>query len=337
MPHPRHSVASSIRTIFIFVSILLFSGRLATAETPADLAASKDPVGLKRYDGTRITFYKEEAFNSYTLPLGKFSARNVPTERGTYAKSEPLEGKVTRVTYVSSDPTRTSLEVKRNYESTLAEQGWEILWDASDAEMGDLRRLFANRPGQTFTLTSGGHFLAAKKGETHLALFIASFKNGAVAPASAKPTPGAPVIALDVIESAPMEQKMVLVKAEDMANQLTAHGSTNLYGFLFDTGSATLQAESKPTLDEVEKLLKSDASLRLLVVGHTDTVGSFDDNITLSKKRAAAVVHALSERVPSAAAHLTPCGVGFQCPIATNRDETGRAKNRRVALVRVTE
>ena len=317
------------------LSIFFSSTLLAIADPSADLKGSKDPAGLKRYEGTRITFFEEQAFAEYTLPLGKFSARNIPTAQGTYARSEKLEGKVTRVTYASSDPQRTSFEVRKNYETTLAEQGWEILWQGSDAEMGDMRRLFDNRPGQTFTLTSGGHFLAAKKGSTHLALFITNFKNGVVVPASAKPTAGAPVIALNVIESAVMEEKMVVVKAEDMANQLLAQGSTNLYGFYFDTGSAALKPESAPTLDEVEKLLKSDAKLRLLVVGHTDTAGGFDDNMELSKQRAAAVVAALSQRVPTATARLTPCGVGYQCPIASNSEETGRAKNRRVALVQV--
>ena len=325
----------NILRLIIVLSAWLGSAIVSPAETSTDLPGSKDPAGLKRYEGTRITFFDEQAFAAYTLPLGKFSARNVPTEQGTYAKSEKLEGKVTRVTYVSNDPKRTSLEVRKNYETTLAEQGWEILWQASDAEMGDLRRLFDHRPSQTFTLTSGGHFIAAKKGTTHVVVFIATFKNGFIVPATAKPAAGAPVIAVDVIESAAMEEKMVVVKAEDMAHQLVAQGSTNLYGFYFDTGSAALKEESKPTLDEVEKLLKSDAKLRLLVVGHTDTVGGFDDNIELSKKRAASVVAALSQRVPNAAGRLTPCGVGYQCPIATNSDEAGRAKNRRVGLVRV--
>jgi outer membrane protein OmpA-like peptidoglycan-associated protein len=72
--------------------------------------------------------------------------------------------------------------------------------------------------------------------------------------------------------------------------------------------------------------------LRLLVVGHTDRVGKFEGNIELSQDRAASVVAALSKRVPSAASRLTPCGVGYQCPIATNSSEEGRAKNRRVEI-----
>ncbi|MDI1310932.1 OmpA family protein [Prosthecobacter sp.] len=314
------------------IVLALASSSLLRAQ---DIPDSKDPLGLKRYEGTRITFFEEKTFDSYNLPLGKFSARNIPTAKGTFTKSEKLEGKVTRVTYAGSDGKRTSLEVFRNYQSTLAEQGWEVLWTGSDAEMGDMRRLFADRPGQTFSLGSGGHFMAAKKGSNHLALFIANFKNGVVVPISSKPTAGAPVIALDVIESAAMDEKMVVIKADAMASALLDQGGVNLYGFYFDTGSAKLKSESSPTLDEVEKLLKADGSLRLLVVGHTDGVGGFEDNMDLSKRRASAVTAALSERVPNAASRLTPCGVGLQCPIATNSNEEGRAKNRRVALVKV--
>jgi outer membrane protein OmpA-like peptidoglycan-associated protein len=132
-----------------------------------------------------------------------------------------------------------------------------------------------------------------------------------------------------------MEEKMVLVKAEEMASGILQQGSVNLYGFHFDTASAALKPESDATLDEVAKLLKSDAALRLLVVGHTDTVGKFEGNIELSQNRAASVVAALSKRLPSAASRLTPCGVGYQCPIASNSSDEGRAKNRRVALVKV--
>lgn len=143
------------------------------------------------------------------------------------------------------------------------------------------------------------------------------------------------MIALDLIEMQAMEEKMVLVKAEDMASGILQQGSVNLYGLHFDTASAALKPESDAILDEVAKLLKSDAALRLLVVGPTDSVSKFEGNIELSQNRAAFVLAALSKSVPSAASRITSCGVSYQCPIATNRSEEGRAKSRRVALVKV--
>ncbi|CAN5909783.1 OmpA family protein [soil metagenome] len=304
-----------------------------------DIPDSKDPLGLKRYEGTRTTFYEEKAFDRYTLPLGKLSRSK--SAGVTFEKSLNLEGKVTRVTYVGNDPQRTAMEVYRNYQSVLVDQGWTVLWEGSESELSDAKgllfaHLFDNRPGGTFSLSSiGGRFMAAQKGGTHLALYIVNYKAGTVSPKNLQPEKGVPIVALDVIESAAMDEKMVVIKADAMASALLDSGGINLYGFYFATGSAKLKAESNPTLDEVEKLLKADASLRLLVVGHTDGVGGFEDNIDLSKRRSAAVIASLIERVPDAGTRLTPCGVGFQCPIASNGNEEGRAKNRRVALVKV--
>ncbi len=321
--------------------LVLFLGlsSMLHAQVAADLPGSKDPAGIKRYEGTRTTFYEEAAFDNYNLKLGGMTSRSAAGS--TYAKTLDLKGKVTKITYVSSDPNRSANEVFKNYQSELTAGGWEVLWEGTGDELSAgkgilFHALFANRPGGTFAISHpGARYMAAKKGDAHLALFVANYKSGTVSPKSLQPAPGVPVIALDLIESTPMEEKMVLVKAEAMASGILEQGGVNLYGFHFDTGSATLKPESDPTLDEVVKLLQSEPGLRLLVVGHTDTVGQFEDNIGLSKSRAASVVAALSKRLPSAASRLAPCGVGYQCPIASNSSEEGRAKNRRVALVKV--
>ena len=298
-------------------------------------------MGLKRYEGTRVTYYNQKAFDTYDLPLGPMTKIDFDTHKGEFEKSLKLEGKVTRVSYASSDPNRTSLDVYRNYINELQAQGWEILWEGSEDNLsngnGDaFAHLFHDRHGQTFDYSYlGGHFIAAKKGNTHLALYIVNFKDGYVGNQELAPTKGAPIVALDIIESASMDEKIIVLKAEEMASRITEQGGINLYGFYFDFNSAALKSESKPTLDEVVKLLRADSSLRLLVVGHTDAVGTFDYDIELSKKRAAYVVAAITESLPAAGSRLTPCGVGYQCPIASNSDDTGRAKNRRVALVKV--
>ncbi len=305
----------------------------------ADIPCSKDPLGLKRYEGTRVTFYEEKNFAAYTLPLGGITKHSrTETE---FAKSLKLEGKITRVSYIGEDPARSSLEVMQNYRTELTNQGWKILWEASGNDLGTgkgiiFAGLYNNRPGGTFSLSKdNAHYLAAEKAGTHLALYITNYKAGTVNPKSLQPKPGVIAVALDTIETTAMDKKMVLVKAEEMNNRINEQGGVNLYGFHFDTGSATLNADSSATLDEVEKLIKSDPSLRLLIVGHTDQVGSFSDNIELSNKRAAAVKEAITKRIPSAVDRLSSGGVGYQCPIASNANEEGRAKNRRVTLVRV--
>jgi len=331
--HILKPILFTLAALFTFMSPAIQSG------AAADLPGSKDPAGLKRYEGTRTTFYEENAFDSYDLPLGKLTQRS--STGVIFEKILPLKGKVTKVTYIGDNPERTALEVLRNYQNELAANGWEILWEGTGDELSPgkgilFHSLYANRPGGTFAISHpGARYLAARKGSAHLSLFVANYKAGTVSPKSLQPEPGVPVVALDLIESKTMEEKMVLVKAEEMASGISGQGSVNLYGFQFDTGSASLKPESDSTLGEVVKLLQSDPALRLLVVGHTDTVGDFSGNIELSGNRAASVVSALVERLPDAASRLTPCGVGYQCPIASNSTEEGRARNRRVALVKV--
>jgi len=85
---------------------------------------------------------------------------------------------------------------------------------------------------------------------------------------------------------------------------------------------------------EIAKLLKSDASLKVYVVGHTDNVGGLEANMKLSQGRADAVVQALVRSHGIVATRLKAYGDGPFAPVASNDTEEGRAKNRRVELVK---
>ena len=138
---------------------------------------------------------------------------------------------------------------------------------------------------------------------------------------------------LDIVEAKPMETNMVTVSAGEMATGIAATGSVALYGILFDTNSATVKSESMSTLDEIAKLLKGQPGLRLLVVGHTDDIGTFEFNMDLSQRRAASVVQTLTAKFGADPKRLTPVGVSFASPVASNKTDEGKAKNRRVQLV----
>lgn len=88
--------------------------------------------------------------------------------------------------------------------------------------------------------------------------------------------------------------------------------------------------------EQISALLKQQPAMKLLVVGHTDNVGSFGFNMDLSRRRAAAVVDALGTRFGVGKERLTPVGVSFASPVAPNSREDGRARNRRVELVENT-
>ena len=142
-----------------------------------------------------------------------------------------------------------------------------------------------------------------------------------------------PIIHLDLIRSKPMEEKMVLVSAEQMAKSINESGRIALYGIFFDFNSATIKSESQPTLQEIAKFLTNTPALQVMIVGHTDIVGGYDSNLRLSTNRATAVVEALASQYHIDRSRLRPIGVSFAAPIASNRTDEGRAKNRRVELV----
>jgi outer membrane protein OmpA-like peptidoglycan-associated protein len=118
-----------------------------------------------------------------------------------------------------------------------------------------------------------------------------------------------------------------------MAREIADKGRVALYGIHFDTDRADVKPESKPALEQIARLLGRDARIRLYVVGHTDGAGGFDHNLDLSRRRAQAVVQALAQQYAVDAARLRPLGVGPAAPVASNRNDGGRAKNRRVELV----
>jgi outer membrane protein OmpA-like peptidoglycan-associated protein len=138
---------------------------------------------------------------------------------------------------------------------------------------------------------------------------------------------------LDIVETKAMAQTMDAPTAEEMVAAITTSGRVAIYGILFDSGKAAVKPESKDTMAEIAKLLATNKSLKLLVVGHTDNVGGFPANVELSKNRADAVVAQLVSQHKVDAKRLQAFGVAYASPVASNVDEPGRARNRRVELV----
>ncbi len=144
---------------------------------------------------------------------------------------------------------------------------------------------------------------------------------------------GRTIAIVDILEPKQREQKMVTIKADEMAKKISTAGSIALYGINFDFNKSDLKPESQATIEQIAKLLKDDQKLKILVVGHTDNVGAFPFNMDLSQHRASAVVNALVTQQGIDKGRLTPVGVASACPVAPNKTEEGRAKNRRVELV----
>lgn len=118
-----------------------------------------------------------------------------------------------------------------------------------------------------------------------------------------------------------------------LRKDLAAQGRARLYGILFDTDSARLKGESLPTLDEVVGLLRNESSWSLVIEGHTDSTSTAAHNLALSEQRAKSVQDYLTGK-GIVASRLSTVGFGQSKPVADNATELGRARNRRVELVR---
>jgi OmpA-OmpF porin, OOP family len=138
---------------------------------------------------------------------------------------------------------------------------------------------------------------------------------------------------LTIVEKAAMAQDVV-ANADALMDALKATGHVAVYGIYFDTGKWDLKPESDKAIAEVAKLMKTDTGLKLYVVGHTDNVGTLESNMKLSQNRAEAVMQVLVKTHGIAASRLKSFGNGPYAPVATNDTEEGRAKNRRVELVK---
>ncbi len=136
-----------------------------------------------------------------------------------------------------------------------------------------------------------------------------------------------------IVEKQAMAQD-IIADAAALANDLKTTGHVTVEGILFDTAKATIKPESAKAIGEVAKLLAADPALKVYVVGHTDAVGQLDANMKLSQDRAEAVVQTLIKTHGIAAARLKSFGNGPYAPVASNDNEAGRARNRRVELVK---
>jgi outer membrane protein OmpA-like peptidoglycan-associated protein len=140
------------------------------------------------------------------------------------------------------------------------------------------------------------------------------------------------LIWLTLVEKGGMSQDIV-ANADAFGKDIKTTGHAAVYGIYFDTGKSEVKPESQAALQEVAKLLAGDPGLKLFVVGHTDSAGQLETNLKLSQARAEAVVQALIKGHGIPANRLKAQGAGQIAPVATNRTEEGRAKNRRVELV----
>lgn len=287
--------------------IMAFSVLLA-AGAPIGRADDTDHPLVSRYPGATIAKKDVQEYAEYKLVTGLDDKGSVtgPT----------LEGKVTRILY-RKPRERSNLEIMRNYEQAFEKAGMETIWACSHRDCGRLWRQFNDIRAMT---GSDVRYLAGKirqaEGEAYVAISL-----------------GLSYAQVDIVEMKAMDSGLVAVNAEMLADGIRSEGHVSVYGIYFDTGESEIKPESRAALEEIAKMLRQEPTLQVHIVGHTDSVGSFEMNMELSHARAAAVVSALVGDHGVEASRLEAHGVGPLAPVATNSTSEGKGKNRRVEIV----
>lgn len=266
----------------------------APALAAEDARGSKDHPLLTRYPDSHIVEYVKN-FNAVEFATG--------TKDGEPARKS-VEGDATVIVYFHNSPDKqpSALQVIRNYQNAIKGIGGQVVYERlpRDNDGGETTLKVATGGKEVWIRVEPGIFSAPTQ----------SYK-------------------LSVIEVAAMQQ---VVSANKLLEEINRSGFVALY-INFDTGKWDLKADGRATVAEIVAMLRSAPALRIAIEGHTDNVGQAAANRSLSEKRAQSVMAAIVAGGIDPK-RLSAAGVGQERPIADNRSEEGRAKNRRVELVR---
>ena len=305
-----------ILPVFALLALALLENSGAFAQQ-RDVAGSRDYPGIGRFAGSVITGYTVKDFDAARMQAAVFKDGKPTADRR-------LEGRVTRIAY-RTNPGPSILEVSRNFENQLAKAGFETLVACDTDACGGIpftEALDALPMPQMWVDGFNYRYYSGRKSEggreTYVAVLVSKSNEDIYAQ-------------LVVAVVGALENKMV--NAGEMAKGLREKGHIALYGIYFDTDKAVIKPESKPTLDEIAKLLSAQPQLNVFIVGHTDSQGAFDYNLELSRRRAEAVANTLMQSYKIPNTRLRTAGVGWLAPIGSNATDDGRALNRRVELV----
>ena len=278
-------------------NLMIIATFLLGALTIVSLAfGQSDAPGSKDYPGiTRMPGYFIGEYHDVEFDAAAFKV----TANGK-STDQQIEGHTIKIQYYIKQgvPETSMLQVIRNYQNAARSAGGQVMDDTKGGNWYNTTLRLA-KPGKEVWI------LVEARSDNHL---------------------------ITIVEREAMKQDVVM-DAAGMASGLDTNGSISLYGIYFDTAKSDLKPESEPTLAEIAKLLKQNTTLKVAIVGHTDMVGDPAANLKLSQARAQSVINALVTKQGIAGSRLTSFGNGSYAPVASNKTEEGRAKNRRVELV----
>jgi len=303
------------KALITLLSVLIL---ILTLYSSATTAAENltDHMLLKPYEGSTIRHKNVQKFDEYNAFLGmdQTGEKPIPME---------LMGKVTKLIY-SHPKKRSIFEVFQNYQMALEQGGAKIIYQCNQKKYECAKRY----AGPTFQKLSDirsitnlvGRYLVAKIQNNDNTAFIVI-------------AVGEQFTDIHIIEITQMDKGMVTLDVNALGSGLDTDGYVVVHGIYFDTNKATVKAKSKPALAQVAKLLTSRPEMNIYIVGHSDMQGIFEHNLELSKTRANSVLEMLETQYGINRSRMDAKGLGPLAPQASNKDETGRRKNRRVVIV----
>jgi len=318
---PAHSVQRTAKWTSLASLLMAFTVSMApltsNAVEPPDMAIQ---VNLFPGSDEMAQSFTEFERHSVALSVPQKTAEGFVSE-----KAQALEGRVYRRSFFVPAADGSAIEVFTNYRDAFAGRGLQTLFECQRSDCGGGRSAWS-KPLDTTLATNvekeQQFYLVAKlpSPETWVALFV-------------KGLPGwGTEYMLDIIEPKALVTDRVSISVDDMIAALDRTGKVAIYDIFFDTGKSEIKTQSDAVLANIATLLSQRGALSLYVVGHTDDTGRLELNRGLSEQRAQAVVDALVDR-GIARRRLLAFGAGPFAPAATNRDDGGRATNRRVELV----
>ncbi|MEZ4458029.1 MAG: OmpA family protein [Gemmatimonadales bacterium] len=286
---------------------------------------------LSGFQGSREKGVYEAEFDALIYP--RTMERNSAVER--------IEGVIRSRVFVRP-AERTNLEVFRSYQRELGAAGFETvvsgtpnramqnrIWEmyrASDVPIHGRRYRATDDRVASADLarieTFVDYYLVARQVRPERTLYVAiliSRDQG--------------LYLVDELTAAGMAAGTVTLTLDAMKSAMAESGKVAIYDVRFATGSAVIDPASAEALKVIAAFLAATPG-RFYVVGHTDDTGGLEDNLRLSEQRAAAVKAALVADHGVKPDRLETRGVGPLAPVGTNAEESGRALNRRVEVVR---
>ncbi|MEO6687607.1 MAG: OmpA family protein [Dokdonella sp.] len=345
----------------VFTPLLAFAD--ATLPT-VDKPGTKDSAAIGRYEGSLIVEYQASAFDATRLPASILERadpeRRTSSNNAVFQAQKTIdaEGRLARVVYLQPIG-RSPLEVQRNYQDVVKAKGGEMIYECDGDDCGgdatsgaghgggDMGLIdilfpaeridadaFSNAACAVNQVHADQHYSVSRYGSDAAQTTVAVLTYAVRDDLYCKAFNARTMAMVVVVEAKSREQKMVTVSSSELGAAIAGSGRIALYGILFDIDQAQLKPASSAQLEQIGRLLKNDDALKLMIVGHTDNQGSVAHNLELSKRRADAVVAALTAQYGIAADRLIAQGMGSVAPVASNDSEDGRAKNRRVELVK---